>query len=169
MRISISENRLCYLEQQSFPNFKSTNLNNPVVFKTLILDKQRQKPSEPSTKDDPKKEQSKEVAEDLKPKDLKEFNNEYFKGSLMQSLEDENYDFIGTGNTEYESRQKFVDEVLWIYKELKVNPLGIIWKEIFPTGSDINFTGGRLTVEEQNKNLEELNRVETWIRANLQQ
>lgn len=95
------------------------------------------------------------------------FAEEYFQEYLIQAFEYKNYDFNGTGSSEQKSREKFATEALFICKKLKKNPISIIWKEIFPEGSNINFTGGKITADEANENLRVLDRVETWINENL--
>jgi|GEM_PF-4332444 len=89
------------------------------------------------------------------------------KKETVKKFEDLDYDFNGTGSSETESREKFAEEVKWIALKHGVSPLSIIWEEIFPKRSDINFTGGKVTTEIFNENLQAINKVESWITDNL--
>lgn len=89
------------------------------------------------------------------------------KKETVKKFEDLDYDFNGTGSSETESREKFAEEVKWIALKHGVSPLSIIWEEIFPKGSDVNFTGGKVATETFNENLQAINKVESWITDNL--
>ncbi len=86
---------------------------------------------------------------------------------LLKVFDGLNYDFNGIGRSDRESAKKFIDDVIARTNNLHVSALVINWEEIFPKGSDIDYTGGDRDIETENKNLEILEKVDSWIYENL--
>lgn len=199
------ENRLCRFEKQSHKPSRMSDTGNgfdinpstPQGLKNLTILKTvdgygRHLTEEGS--DRIKKEESQKAAETLSEVDqgekLSDPNlsdeerasiEENLTDPLLEKLEHEDYDFNKFGLGETNSRKDFVKEVIWICKKLKKNPLKIVWKEIFPTGSAVNYTrtktyplvpgakpiSAEIDADTYKENLKVLEKVEIWIKENL--
>lgn len=209
MEISVKENRLCRFEKQSPSPSRMGNmgdnfdvnpsatqgLKNFTILEATVLDKHGNRRR--LTKEEMKRieeEESRKVAETLGRDDPGEqllspnlsdeeraIIEEYLMDLLLAKLEHEKYDFNKFWLGETSSRTDFAKEVIWICKKLKKNPSKIVWKEIFPTGSGINYTRTKtyplapgtkpiraeIDADTYNENLKVLEKVEIWVKENL--
>jgi hypothetical protein len=157
MKTSFKENRLCHLENFS----KRTKTPEKTDQKAHLGERNKM---------------SKEAGEPKQPK-LTEQEAEY-TNYMHKKFADLRY-YFSAHSHRYEgydsdeqrkggnNKTKFIKEIIWLTNHLGVKPISIVWEEIFPVRTKINFIGGKVTAEEHNENLETINKVHQWISDNL--
>lgn len=86
---------------------------------------------------------------------------------LQKKFMDLKYDFNGIGAKDLVSLTKFAEEVFEICNKYKVAVSEIVWEEIFPKGSSVDYDGGGVDYEQWAVNVDVLRKVEDWIKNNL--